>query len=422
MPWAMTALLLMIKRHCQSSEFLIYFVSRDKQEPAVYDKVIAFYFRITVKVLLVKRSYLLFAFLLIAVLALQNCKPEPKITKGNNDPDSLYVGTKYVWPTTLFQFPVLTNSYADSMTNEGVALGRRLFYDKHLSSTGLISCASCHQLSHAFTDSGKAFSTTVNGPTFRNTMALINLAWSPYFDFDGRQPTLAAQAQEAFHDNMGFSAPTAITYLQTDTVDVKLFKKAFGRPGTITETGIYKALQQFLMTAISSNSKFDQYRQQKVSFTSSELNGLTIFASETGDCFHCHMSEGGQSLLMTDNLFRNNGLDSVLEIHAFKDAGRGAITLNANDYGKFKDPTLRNIALTGPYMHDGRYTTLMQVINFYSDSTHDSPTEDPIMLLYNHNYGRGLQLAPSQKTDLLNFLYTLTDTSFLDNPALSNPF
>jgi len=373
------------------------------------------------KVLQMKRSYLLMAFFFVAILALQNCKPEPKIIKGNNDPDSLYVGTKYVWPA-LYQFPQGTIPYADSMTNEGVALGRRLFYDKHLSSNGLIACASCHQLSHAFADSGKAFSAAVGGSTFRNSMALINLAWSPYFDFDGRQPSLAAQAQEAFHDNMGFSAPAAIAYLQTDSIDVKLFKRAFGRPGTITETGIYKAIQQFLMTAISHNSKFDLLRRQLVSFTPSEQNGLTIFASETGDCFHCHMSEGGASLLLTDNLFRNNGLDSALDIHDFKDAGRGAITLNPNDYGKFKDPTLRNIALTGPYMHDGRYTTLMQVINFYSDSTKDSPTEDALMTLATHNYGRGLHLASSQKTDLLNFLYTLTDTSFLDNPALSNPF
>ena len=158
----------------------------------------------------------------------------------------------------------------------------------------------------------------------------------------------------------------AITYIKSDTIDVKLFKKAFGRPGTITEAGIYKAIQQFLMTAISSNSKFDIYLQTHSGFSQSELNGYAIFNSETGDCFHCHMSDGGASLLLTDNLFRNNGLDSAVTSSDFADAGRGAITLNAADSGKFKDPSLRNIALTGPYMHDGRYASLTQVINFYS--------------------------------------------------------
>ena len=177
-----------------------------------------------------------------------------------------------------------------------------------------------------------------------------------------------------------------------------------------------------MLTAISANSKFDQSLQGGPALTQSEQNGLTLYNNETGDCFHCHASDGNTTLLMTDNLFRNNGLDSTLSIYGFKDPGRGGVTLNASDYGLFKDPTMRNIALTGPYMHDGRYKTLAQVINFYSDSTHLSPTIDPIMLRPNHNNGVGLELAPSQVTDLVNFLNTLTDTSFLDNPALSNPF
>jgi cytochrome c peroxidase len=369
-----------------------------------------------------RRSFILIAFFFMVVFVLENCKKEKKITVTNNSlPDSLFVGTKYVFPT-LYRFPTLTNTYADSMTNEGVALGRRLFYDKHLSSNKQMACASCHILSHSLCDSGNAFSVSEFGPTFRNTMALINLAWNPYYYYDGRAATLAAQAQDAFHNNLGLVVDSAIAYLQTDTTDVKLFRKAFGRPGTITEPEIYKAIQQFVMTAISANSKFDRYLQGNATFTNSEYNGYVMFNSETGDCFHCHMSDGGQTLLMTDNLFRNNGLDSALTIYDFKDPGRGGITLNAADYGKFKDPTLRNIALTGPYMHDGRYITLTQVVNFYSDSTHDSPTEDPFMLLYNHNYGRGLELAPSQVQDLVNYLNTLTDTSFLDNPSLSNPF
>ncbi len=370
-----------------------------------------------------KKSYLLVAFFFAAIFALENCKPDPAIIKGNNlDPDSLYVGKKYTMPTNLYRFPALNNPFADSMTYEGIALGRRLFYDKNLSKDGTKACASCHHLVAAFSDSGNVKSTNEFGPTKRNAPALQNLAWAPYYFWDGRQKTIAAQAQDAYHNELGLIVTNAITYLQTDSIDVKLFKKAFGRPGTITEANIYKAIQQFEMTAISANSKFDQYLQSKATFTQSELNGYQIFNTETGDCFHCHMSDGGASLLITDNLYRNNGLDSALTVNDFADPGRGGITLNESDYGKFKDPSLRNIALTGPYMHDGRYTTLMQVINFYSDSTHRSPTIDPILLLYNHNYGAGLHLVQSQKNDLLNFLYTLTDTSFINNPNLASPF
>ena len=371
-----------------------------------------------------KRAFLLFVFFCFAILFLQNCKRDPAITKVvYSDPDSLYAGTKYSIPVSaLYRFPQLTNPYADSMTYEGVALGRRLFYDKHLSQDQSKACASCHNIQAAFSDSGKVLSVNEFGLTKRNTPALQNLAWAPYLFWDGRAPTLASQAQNAFHNELGMVVANAITYIKSDTIDVKLFKKAFGRPGTITEAGIYKAIQQFLMTAISSNSKFDIYLQTHSGFSQSELNGYAIFNSETGDCFHCHMSDGGASLLLTDNLFRNNGLDSAVTSSDFADAGRGAITLNAADSGKFKDPSLRNIALTGPYMHDGRYASLTQVINFYSDSTHRSPTIDPILILYNHNYGAGLHLTSTQKTDLLNFLYTLTDTSFLHNPNLASPF
>ncbi len=371
------------------------------------------------------RNIYFFVFMFfVALLAMDGCKRDPAINKVvNSDADSLYAGTKYKLPTDqLFRFPPVTNPYADSMTVEGVALGRRLFYDKHLSADGQTSCASCHHLVAALSDSGHALSTNEFGLTKRNAPALINLAWAPYFFWDGRSKSLAAQAQDAYHNELGLVVTTAIVYLQTDTTDVKLFKKAFGRPGTITDVNIYKAIQQFLMTAISSNSKYDLYLQNKASFSPSEQNGLRLFNTETGDCFHCHMSDGGYTLLMTDNLFRNTGLENAATVSDFSDPGRGAITLNQNDYGTFKDPTLRNIALTGPYMHDGRFATLEQVINFYSDSTQLSPTVDPLLLTVYHNYGAGLHLAASDKTDLLNFLYTLTDTSFINNPAFSSPF
>jgi cytochrome c peroxidase len=369
-----------------------------------------------------KKSYLLIALLCILTVALQNCKRDPPITKSQqqSDSDSLYTGTHYTL-TIPNRFPALNNPYKDSMTVEGVELGRRLFYDKHLSLDGQKSCASCHNISYAFSDSGKAKSTNEFGITIRNAPALQNLAWAPQLFWDGRANSLAAQAQDAYQHELGLVVQNALSYLKTDSTYTRLFRKAFGRPGDVTESKIYKAVQQFMMSAVSGNSKLDKYLRNEVQLTSSEQMGYQIFLTETGDCFHCHTSGGGFTLLMTDNLFRNNGLDSAVYNTDFRDPGRGGITGISTDYGKFKDPSLRNIALTGPYMHDGRYTTLDQVINFYSDSLKLSPSIDLIMLLPNHANG-GLHLSTVQKLALHDFLNTLTDTSFLNNPNLQNPF
>jgi cytochrome c peroxidase len=182
-----------------------------------------------------------------------------------------------------------------------------------------------------------------------------------------------------------------------------------------------KALQQFMMSIVSCQSKFDRVKSGAEQFTDAEQRGFKIFSTDTGGCFNCHFSEGGYTLLMTDGKFRNNGLDSVLTPYQYPDSGRGGITHLLADYGKFKVPTLRNIAVTGPYMHDGRYKTLQQVINFYSDSTHMSPSVDP-MIIYLFKGKDRHHLTSMQKSDLLDFLYTLTDSSFLHNPALSDPF
>jgi cytochrome c peroxidase len=363
-----------------------------------------------------------FVLVLLAVLiGLQNCKRDPLITKNTyTDADSLYTGKKYVINVP-FRFPTLSNPYADSMTYEGVELGRRLFYDKHLSLDGQKSCGSCHHVQYALSDSGFSVSTNEFGLTKRNAPPIQNLAWATKQFWDGRVNTLAEQAQDAYQHELGIVLASSINYLKGDSVYTRLFRKAFGRPGDITDDKIYKAVQQFMMSAVSANSKFDKYVRGEGTLTSSELAGYRIFGSETGDCFHCHMSGGGSTYLMTDNLFSNNGLDSASNINDFRDPGRGGITLDPADYGRFKDPSLRNVALTAPYMHDGRYKTLDQVINFYSDSMKMSPTINSVMLLPNHANG-GLHLSQQQKVNLLDFLNTLTDTSFLHNPALADPF
>ncbi len=365
-------------------------------------------------------------FISVVVLLLQNCRPDKTLPPIDpNDPDSLYTGTPYSFSSLnppLFRFPTISNPYKDSLTYEGIDLGRRLFYDERLSSTGLMSCATCHKQEFAFSDAGNAKSTNVFGLTKRNAPSIVNLLWSNKLFWDGRSATLAEQAEDAFHGEQNLDIPGAVAFLKTDSVYARLFRKAFGRPGDVTEDKIYLALQQFMMTLISSNSRFDRIQRLEAGyqFTESEARGFVVFQTEAGECFHCHTL--GNTFLMTDNLFRNNGLDSAATLNDFADLGRGEINGNVNDNGKFKDPSMRNLALTAPYMHDGRFQTLEAVIGFYSDSTKFfSPNMDPLMKKVPHTSGK-LNLSSEQKQDLLNFLLTLTDTTFTNNPAFSNPF
>lgn len=369
------------------------------------------------------------------LVALMDCKREPKTTINTNpnDPDSLYQGTKYTIgsPAISFAFPTIKNPYKDSLTVEGIYLGRRLFYDKHLSTNGQMACASCHLLSHSFADS-IPIATNVFGPNKRKAPRLVNLAWEPYMFWDGRQPTIAAQAQDAAHNELGINTANAIPYLQNDTVYARLFKKAFGRPGTVTESKIYLGIQEFLMTVISVNSRFDSLQRGQAQYTPEEFDAFdSLFITEKGECFHCHAF--GNNFLMADysaqGTFRNDGLQVANTISDFQDPGRGAITGNELDYGLFKNPSLRNIAVGGPYMHDGRFSTLLQVVNFYSDSLHLTPNADPVIAKHmdtsstgEHLLTGGFHLSQREKDNLLILLNDLTDTSFLNNPAYKDPF
>ncbi len=377
-----------------------------------------------------KKSFLFGTVGLMFVLLLQNCKPEKNVAPPPTDPDSLYIGTTYTIAKP-YRFPTITNPYKDSLTVEGIELGRRLFYDKHLSSTGLLACASCHRQEFAFSDAGNAKSTNVFGTTKRNAPAIENLLWAGSvvggewtgsLFWDGRANSLGAQAKDAFHGEQNMDIPNLIAYLKTDSTYTRLFRKAFGRPGDVTEEKIYLAVQQFMMTLISSDSHFDKVMRGQEQFTASELNGLNLFtAADRGDCTHCHVPQNG-TILFTDNFYKNNGIDSVGSIDDYIDKGRGAITADPNDNGKFRDPSLRNIALTGPYMHDGRYQTLDQVINYYSDSVRTSGTVDAQMfVVVGHPDGKR-QFTQQEHDDLMNFLNSLTDTVFTHNPNFSNPF
>lgn len=308
-------------------------------------------------------------------------------------------------------FPDMEIPEDNPMTEEGVALGRMLFYDPILSADNTQSCASCHAQEFGFTDNGRQFSVGIDGIAgTRNSMPIINAGWMPSLFWDGSRVSLEDQAFEPIPNpiEMHQSWPEAVNKLKADPDYPDLFFDAFGTR-EIDSFLVVKAIAQFERILISSNSKWDRYLRGEVQLTQAESKGFEIFFTEKGDCFHCHTT-----ILFTDQIFHNNGLDAT-----HTDQGLFDVTGNANDIGKFKTPTLRNLDYTGPYMHDGRFETLEEVIDFYSHGVQFSPTIDPLMKQVQQG---GIQLTDDEKESLLAFLKTLNDPSFIENPEFSDPF
>ena len=302
-------------------------------------------------------------------------------------------------------FPIPDLPRDNPLIEERIALGKTLFNDPALSVDGSISCASCHQSNTAFTDARK-FSPGVRGQHgTRNSMPLINLAWKTSFFWDGRASTLRAQALMPIQDHteMDQSLGSLTKKLAAQPAYAKLFTAAFS-PAEITPEKIGLALEQFLLTLTSFNSRFDQALRGQATLTELEKRGFELFMTEyeprTGqkgaDCFHCH---GGP--LFSDHQFHNNGLEPNGD-----DQGRSKITGQPSDQSKFATPTLRNIARTAPYMHDGRFATLEAAIQHYSQGIHRSPTLDPN--LAKHPQG-GLLLSDEDQRALVVFLKSLSD-------------
>ncbi|MEO6283437.1 MAG: cytochrome c peroxidase [Dyadobacter sp.] len=305
-------------------------------------------------------------------------------------------------------------------TKEGVYLGRLLFYEQALSANNNISCESCHQQRLAFTD-GKAFSTGTNGDlTTRSSMSLANLLWVRNYFWDGRSPGLEDQAKfplTAPHE-MGQPLSESARKLNNTALYPPLFANAFGS-SIITEDKILKVLSQFERTLISSGSEYDQYLAGTYQPTDQQLRGLHLFENgpdpkrgiRGASCGHCH---GGAKTFK--ELFHNNGLDSIAT-----DIGREQFTGQSIDRARFRVPTLRNIILTAPYMHDGRFTTIEQVLDHYSEHIQKSPTLSAFLQdVSNETGGKNLSLTNDEKKDLTAFLGMLTDSSFISNPAFSN--
>jgi cytochrome c peroxidase len=333
-------------------------------------------------------------------------------------------------------FPTELNIPNDNpMTVEGVALGRYLFYDGRLSGRtdpdSLMSCGTCHLQSHSFECGidhpkflgGHPFGLT-GIPTPHYMMPMINLVWSTHgYLWNGKvseeNPSVSARSLEDFvwmaitapHEINGDTAKVAALF-QSLSGYPGLFKRAFGSD-RITVKNMGRAIAQFVRTLISANSKFDRFLRGETNLNNDERNGYVLFMTEQGgDCFHCHGGDGNP--LFTTTLFYNNGKDSV-----FADpADRFSITGNPVDIGAYKAPTLRNLAFTAPYMHDGRFKTLDEVLGFYNNNLVWSPYISPLM----HHIGTGgIRLNPKQLADLKAFLLTLTDSAFVANPDLLRP-
>jgi cytochrome c peroxidase len=308
------------------------------------------------------------------------------------------------------------------LTVEGIDLGRQLFYDERLSGDNTQSCSECHIQEESFGDS-RRFSEGINGEDgTRHSMTLINLGYQQFFFWDGRSATLEEQIVEPVVNPIEMNAqwPDVMEKIIADTSYMRLFAMIFSTTD-IDSTHVAKAIAQFLRTVVSSDSKFDKWRRGEATLTASEFSGYELFITEGGDpevgqgglwgadCFHCHPIAGMQ---FSDYDLHNNGLDSV-----FTDLGRGEVTGNPADYGKFKAPSLRNVEFSAPYMHDGRFETLEEVIEHYNSGGHFSSTVDPFMKFTQG----GLQLTDQKKQDLIAFLKALSDPVFLNNPNFSDP-
>ncbi|MDD3638032.1 MAG: cytochrome c peroxidase [Bacteroidales bacterium] len=351
------------------------------------------------------------------------------------DPPPAYTPTPYELEIP-YAFPTKLNIPEDNpLTVEGVELGRYLFYDGRLSGRthpdSLMSCSSCHiqennfepGVDHLVFEGG--FVHGLSGQqTHHVVLPLVNLVWnSSGYGWNGSFYNNNENPNQRQIEDIVTLSVIAPDEMHGDTNRVKalfqsldgypeLFYKAFGSD-QITFKNMARAIAQFVRTLVSADAKIDRYLRGEEQLTQSELNGFILFTTEEGaDCFHCHGGFGNP--LFTTHLFYNNGKDTI-----FNDPlDRFAVTGDPMHKGAYKAPTLRNISLSGPYMHDGRFATLDEVIDFYSHEVKWSDQVDPLM---HHVLRGGVQLTPSEKADVKAFIATLHDEKFLNNPAYGRP-
>ena len=347
-----------------------------------------------------------------AIKSVTEFSPMAGLTRGTNRIEIAPNATPYRFTFSAF-FPQPNLPRDNPLTVQGVALGRKLFFDRRLSVNDSESCATCHNPRFAFSQP-QPVSRGANGDLgTRNAMSLENLAWKDSFFWDGRAANVREQVLQPIQNpiEMHESLTNLVAKISADTNYPPLFADAFGSP-KITTDRIARALEQFVLTRVSFNSKFDHVMNGTAKFTKEEARGFVLFNTEYdpyhgqfgADCFHCH---GGPLFQSLD--FANNGLDST-----FKDLGRYNVTRRDGDKGKFGVPSLRNVAVTGPYMHNGRFQTLDEVVEHYCTGMKRSATLNPN--LAKHPDG-GVPLSNADKQALVAFLKTLTDERFLPPAA-----
>ena len=310
-----------------------------------------------------------------------------------------YIDIPKNWPKPVYDFK------NNPLTEEGFLLGRQLFYDPILSKDNTISCASCHLQATGFTHVDHDLSHGIEGKIgTRNSLTLQNLAWSKTFMWDGGVNHLDVQALAPITSEveMNETLENVIIKLQHSEKYQELFYRAFGTK-KITGQLTLKAISQFVVSLTTSNSKYDKVIRKEEKFTEMEQKGYDIFKQY---CSSCHKEP-----LLTNNGFKNNGLPIDKDL---KDIGRMKITQNSRDSLLFKVPTLRNIEFTFPYMHDGRFKTLNEVVKHYNSGVLKSSTLSKELLI-------PMNLSDNQRTELVSFLKTLSDKDFLFNPKYSYP-
>lgn len=353
--------------------------------------------------------------ILVLFIFLNSCSEDSPATN-----DTVWDKTAYTIEAN--NFPPPNIKIDNILTVETVELGRALFYEQKLSKDNSISCVSCHIQKFAFSDNAKFSKGVGEKLGLRNSMSVTNMAWNRNkFFWDGRAELLRHQSLMPIQDKleMDETLENVIKKLSTDNYYSKQFYKAFGT-SKITDTLISLALEQFMMTIVSNNSKYDKFLANQLSLTESEERGRQLFFTEYNpdfpeksgaDCAHCH-----SSFNFSNDRYFNNGLFEESDV---KDVGFQNVTKNPNDRAKFKTVSLRNIALTPPYMHNGQFANLKDVVNHYNNGLKKSNTLDPAL---EYTRSKGLMLSEDDMNDLINFLKTLTDEDLMTNSKYSNPF
>lgn len=327
---------------------------------------------------------------LVLAAMVSACKPDPSFDVQAVPQENISFSVPEGWPAPVYNFE------NNTLTNAGFYLGRKLFYDTRLSRDNSTSCGSCHQAFAAFAHSDHDLSHGVDGLLGnRNSPPIFNMNWHTSFFWDGGVNHLESQPIAPIQNpvEMDETLPNIIAKISNDEKYRQMFKDAWGDE-TINSQRIFKSISQFMGAMVSANSKYDKYTRGEAMLTQEEQNGLTVF---NNNCATCHKPP-----LFSDFSYRNNGLKPSL----FNDSGRAHITLLPEDLYRFKVPSLRNLQYTAPYMHDGRIKTLEQVFDHYATGIHQSPTLDPQLK-------NGIQLTSQQRSDLLAFLKTLNDESFV---------